>query len=123
MGKNNYLINLQREFKRRIEHTVPLCYACIALALHREYGWGFTRINRLFVASQDIWQESLDNGVDMVQMCLEETGIECCSAVEQERAEREKNKRADKKKSYRKGTGRQAKDNRKSQSENTGAYS
>ena len=58
------------------------------------------------MASQDIWQESLDNGVDMVQMCLEETGIECRSAVEQERAEREENKRADKKKSYRKGTGR-----------------
>lgn len=107
MGKNNYLINLQREFKRRIEHTVPLCYACIALALHREYGWGFIRINRLFVASQDIWQESLDKNIDMVQMCLEETGIECRSAVEQERAKRdEKNKRADKKKPYRKGTGR-----------------
>ena len=106
MGKNNYLINLQREFKRRIEHTVPLCYACIVLALHREYGWGFTRINRLFVASPDIWQESLDKNIDMVQMCLEETGIECRSAVEQERAKREENKRADKKKSYRKGTGR-----------------
>ena len=106
MGKNNYLINLQREFKRRIEHTVPLCYACIALALHREYGWGFIRINRLFVASQDIWQESLDKNVDMVQMCLDETGIECRSAVEQERSEREENKRANKKKPYRKGTGR-----------------
>lgn len=104
MPKNNYLINLQREFKRRIERTVPLCYACIALALRREYGWGFTRINRLFVASQDIWQESLDKNIDMVQMCLDETGIECRSAVEQERAEREeeiKNKRANKKKSYR----------------------
>ena len=109
MPKNNYLINLQREFKRRIEHTVPLCYACIALALHREYGWGFTRINRLFVASQDIWSligvnGDWDKDIDMVQMCLDETGIECRSAVEQERAEREKNKRANKKKSYRKGT-------------------
>lgn len=88
MAKNNYLINLHRELKRRIEHTVPLCYACIALALHREYGWGFTRINRLFVASQDIWGESLDRGIDMVEVCLEETGIECRSAAEQERAKR-----------------------------------
>ena len=98
MAKNNYLINLQREFKRRVEHVVPLCYACIALALHREFGWGFSRIHRLFVVSQDIWDESMERDIDMVQMCLEETGIECRSPAEQERAEREERQRANKKK-------------------------
>ena len=92
MAGNKQYIRMVKEFRRRVEHIVPQCYACIALALHREFGFGFTRINRLFVRSQEIWNESIERDIDMVQMCLDETGIECRSAVEHDHIQ-EKNKR------------------------------
>ncbi len=90
MAGNKQYIRMVKEFRRRVEHIVPQCYACIALALHREFGWGFTRINRLFVSSQEIWNESIERDIDMVQMCLDETGIECRSAVEHDHLQGER---------------------------------
>lgn len=81
MAKNNKLINSMREIARRnrnnnisqaAEDLTPHVYAAIAIALHRTCGWGFTRINRLFVESQRIWEA--DNG-DMIDQCERETGI------------------------------------------------
>lgn len=81
MAKNNKLINNLAMIARRnrAEHIerasmklTPHVYAGIALALHRQCGWGFKRINRLFAESQRIWEA--DNG-DMVEQCARETGI------------------------------------------------
>lgn len=81
MAKNNKLINNLRQIasRNRSEHIArasenltPYVYAAIAIALHRQCGWGHTRINRLFVESQRIWEA---NKGDMLKQCEDETGI------------------------------------------------
>ena len=75
MAKNNKLVNQYKEMYKQINQITPKVYAALAIALHREYGWGYTRILRTFTASQDIWDESNERDVDMIKMCEEETGI------------------------------------------------
>ena len=75
MAKNNKLVNQYKEMYKQINQITPKVYAALAIALHREYGWGYTRILRTFTASQDIWDESNARDVDMIKMCEEETGI------------------------------------------------
>lgn len=76
MGKNNNLINKYKMLYKKIEQITPEVYAGIALALHRKYGWGYKRINDLFVESQTIWNECINSDINMVEMCEKETGIE-----------------------------------------------
>lgn len=82
MAKNNKLINSLNEIARRnrvnnimsaSDELVPHVYAAIAIALHRECGWGFTRITRVFAESQRLWTEL--GGDNMVELCKKETGI------------------------------------------------
>ena len=75
MAKNNKLVNQYKEMYKQINQITPKVYAALAIDLHREYGWGYTRILRTFTASQDIWDESNERGIDMIKMCEEETGI------------------------------------------------
>ena len=75
MAKNNKLVNQYKEMYKQINQITPKVYAALAIALHREYGWGYTRILRTFTASQDIWDESNERRIDMIKMCEEETGI------------------------------------------------
>ena len=75
MAKNNKLVNQYKEMYKQINQITPKVYAALAIALHREYGWGYTRILRTFTASQDIWDESNERDIDMIKMCEEETGI------------------------------------------------
>ena len=84
MGKNNKLINSMKQLAQRkqaeniakaSDEMVPQIYAALALALHRECGWGYTRINRVFVESQRIWESFAGSGDDMIALCEKETGI------------------------------------------------
>lgn len=83
MAKNNRLIEQCKLMYKQINNITPEVYAGIALALHRKHGWGFKRINDLFSESQEIWQECVDSGVNMKQMCLDETGIDVQRKVEE----------------------------------------
>lgn len=76
MAKNNILIEQYKTMYKKIQQITPEVYAGIALALHRKYGWGYKRINDLFLESQNIWNECVNSGINMVKMCEEETGIE-----------------------------------------------
>lgn len=76
MAKNNRLINQYKEMRRKIEEITPEIYAGLALALHRKYGWGYQRINDLFLESQNIWNECVQSGLNMPLMCYQETGID-----------------------------------------------
>lgn len=76
MGKNNKLLNQFALMNRHIHTLTPQIYAALALALHRQCGWGYVRINRLFAESQKIWDECVDKGLNMIQMCEDETGIQ-----------------------------------------------
>lgn len=82
MAKNQKLINSMLQIARRnradqiaqaSEDVTPMVYAGIALALHRECGWGFKRINRVFALSQRYWEEYENE--DMIKLCEDETGI------------------------------------------------
>lgn len=82
MSKNNRLINNLNEIARRnrenmimeaSDRLVSHVYAGIAIALHRQCGWGYTRITRVFAESQRLWTEL--GGDNMVDLCEKETGI------------------------------------------------
>ena len=84
MSKNNRLINAMKSiaaqksdfaYLRASNNVVPQIYAALAIALHREFGWGYTRINRAFAESQKIWEEFSGKGNEMMKICEEETGI------------------------------------------------
>ena len=64
---------------------VPQIYAAIAIALHRTYGFGYKRINDIFVESQHIWEDYAGDGAGMVKKCEEETGVTVCSPEEAQR--------------------------------------
>lgn len=61
--------------KAKIDGITPQVYAALAIALHRKYGFGYKRIQELFSLSGEIWQDCINGDVNMIQMCLEETGI------------------------------------------------
>lgn len=84
MSKNNKLINsmkimVERNRKEYVEKAsndiVPPIYAAIALALHKECGFGYKRINDVFLSSQNIWESHVGNLQAMIDLCEEETGI------------------------------------------------
>lgn len=94
MAKNNKLINSLNEIARRnrsqnvataADQMVPQIYAAIAIALHRTYGFGYKRINDVFVESQHIWESYAGDGAGMVKKCEEETGVTVCSTEEAQR--------------------------------------
>lgn len=76
MAKNNFLIEQMKRVQKVINNTTPEVYAGVALALHRKCGWGYKRINDLFNESQEIWAECNQSDINMIDMCLNETGID-----------------------------------------------
>lgn len=63
----------KQKLKEEVNNLVPGVYASLAIALHRNWGWGFKRINRLFSQSQQIWE---DLGTDnIIELCEKETNI------------------------------------------------
>ena len=63
----------KQKLKEEVNNLVPGVYASLAIALHRNWGWRFKRINRLFSQSQRIWE---DLGTDdMIELCEKETNI------------------------------------------------
>lgn len=84
MGKNNRLINSINAIARRkqeenvgkaADQMVPQIYAAMAIALHRTYGFGYDRINRVFLESQHIWEDFVGAGDEMIELCEKETSI------------------------------------------------
>lgn len=64
---------IKQELDIQANNMVPGVYASLALALHRNWGFGFKRINRLFLQSQKIWEELGTD--DMIELCEKETNI------------------------------------------------
>lgn len=63
----------KQKLEEEVKNLVPGVYASLAIALHRNWGWGFKRINRLFAQSQRIWE---DLGTDnIIELCEKETNI------------------------------------------------
>lgn len=84
MGKNNRLINQlnaiasrnrQLHVEEASDKMVPQIYAAMAIALRRTYGFGYDRINRVFLESQHIWENFSGNIEEMIEICEKETGV------------------------------------------------
>ena len=84
MSKNNRLINSMKalaeqnqvkNFAKASDEMVPVIYAAMALALHSTCGFGYKRINDVFVESQRIWEEFAGTPDEMIKLCKEQTGI------------------------------------------------
>lgn len=87
MKRNDKLINSLAKVAARnravnvalaSDEMVPQMYAAMAIALKQEYGFGFERIDRVFKASQTIWEDFVSKGMsgcDMAKLCEEMTGI------------------------------------------------
>lgn len=97
MPKNDKLINSLRLIAAKnrennviaaSEQDTPAIYAAIAIALHRllliEEENKIDAINTIFAESQEIWIDSVERGMDMVQRCLDETGIDIRGGKENE---------------------------------------
>lgn len=82
MSKNNKLINSLKQVAARNREmniyaaacdVTPHVYASVAIALHRYYGWGYKRINDLFIKCQEVCNEDTREG--LLETCERETGI------------------------------------------------
>jgi len=78
MGRRNRLIeslktiaasNRQINQQAAAEEFTPAMYAAMAIALHRVYGFGEKRINRVFLESQHIWCEEFPDQKSMLDEC------------------------------------------------------
>lgn len=76
------LLKLLAKIERKCREITPEVYASLAIALHRKHGWGFKRISDLFAESQEIWNECIQSGESMVEMCERETGIDVRNSTE-----------------------------------------
>lgn len=77
------LLKLLAKIERKCREITPEVYASLAIALHRKHGWGFKRISDLFAESQEIWNECIQSGESMVEMCEKETGIDVQRRVDE----------------------------------------
>lgn len=79
---NRNLTKLLAKMERHCREITPSVYACIAIALHRKYGWGYKRISDLFNESQAVWNECILSDESMAEMCERLTGIDVQMRIE-----------------------------------------
>lgn len=80
MAKNKAFINQCKMIYRQSQEITPQVYAAVAIAMSRK-GMPFEEINEIFADSQEIWRYCLDEGVNMQELCSEETGIDILRTV------------------------------------------
>lgn len=78
---NKSFIEFQKRLQKRIEMVTPEIFASLVLALRRGLDMSDEDIGEVLEQSQIIWNECVENGVNMVDMCLEETGIDVRQAT------------------------------------------
>ena len=71
---NKALVNRYKAMYKQINLITPEIYASMAIMLHRK-GFSTEEIEDMFALSQEIWNECIDRDVNMIQRCLEETGV------------------------------------------------
>lgn len=69
--------NKAKILKKAADQMTVQIYAAMAIALHRTCGFGYERINRVFLESQHIWEDFAGKADNMVKLCKEETGGRC----------------------------------------------
>ncbi|MCR5788642.1 MAG: hypothetical protein K6G83_02025 [Lachnospiraceae bacterium] len=77
LAQLNTLAELKKaeRVKEAADDLTPILYAAVALALKEVCGFGYERINRVFLRSQEIWTDFAGKPEDMINLCEEVTGI------------------------------------------------
>ena len=70
---------LQKRLETEINKVVPEVYACFALALYKR-GWKPNSIEKLFIETQNEWNENVNSMDDMIKHVADVTGIDVRSA-------------------------------------------
>lgn len=71
-------IRANKKADRETQKQVEIMYCIVAIVLWKRYGWKKLRIGRLFLQSQEVFEECAEAGTDksMLSMLEDETGIE-----------------------------------------------
>ena len=73
------IYKMQKKLEKEINKIVPEVYACFALALYKR-GWKPNSIEKLFIETQNEWNENVNSMEDMIKHVLDITGIDVRSA-------------------------------------------
>ena len=76
---NRAFIEQEKRYRQKINDLAPTIYAAFCIALHREFKFGFERILRVLIESQDLWHEAANGSLDIVKLCSDEVGIDMLS--------------------------------------------
>ena len=75
--REKLIIKAENDLFEEVRKQTNIQYCAAGLALSRHWGWGTTRIDRLFELSTDVWQECGESlELSMLKMLEDETGIE-----------------------------------------------
>lgn len=78
MANNSAQVALMKQLaklQKQIKMLVPEIYACFAKALI-DQGKDVEKIEDLFVKTQTLWRDNIDNMDDMITFVMKETGID-----------------------------------------------
>lgn len=71
---NKKLVEKYKFMYQKIELLTPEIYASMAIMLHRK-GFSTEEIEEMFSLSQEIWNECVNQDINMIEKCFEETGV------------------------------------------------
>ena len=64
-----------------VDNMIPRNYAAFALILHRRYGFGQDEITDIIAWTQELYNESLFEGIDIFAECSDEVGIDMVGEI------------------------------------------
>lgn len=76
---NRQYVEQEKRYRKLVRETVPVVYAAFAIAIHREFGFGYKRILRVLALTQKYWRDHADGYMDIIKVCSEELGIDMIS--------------------------------------------
>jgi hypothetical protein len=72
--------------QQQVKWIAPQVMACIMVALHRKYGFGFDRCSRIYSQIQEIAAPYGDDPKRIREACLKEAGINITEVYTQKRS-------------------------------------
>jgi len=64
-----------------VDNMIPRNYAAFALVLHRRYGFDQDKITDIIALTQELYNESLFEGLNIFKQCSDEVGIDMVGEI------------------------------------------
>lgn len=71
--------------KEQVDKMFPRNYAAFALILSRHYGFTQDQLADVIVKTQELYNDSYFQGLDILQMCSDETGLDMYGEIHAKR--------------------------------------